>query len=153
MCGNGVRVFMRYLQSAGLVSEQTDVLTRGGIKHVTISGDDIVVAMGRPEVFDDTPKVTTRGAVAAQSIGHVQMPNPHVVVMDANDKVVAVLGDNPEAPKTKGWPNIQSTLTNGKFNSCHACCVDSNGDAYVVEWISTGRIIKLVRKSAIPEME
>jgi DNA-binding beta-propeller fold protein YncE len=76
--------------------------------------------------------------------------NAHLVVLDANDNVAAVLGDNPEAPKTPGWPNIQSTLTNGKFNSCHGCCVDSRGDVYVVEWISTGRIIKLIRQSEVP---
>ena len=71
-----------------------------------------------------------------------------LVVLDGHDKVVAVLGDNPEAPATAGWPNIQDKLIPGKFNSPHACCVDAYGDVYVVEWISTGRITKLVRKSA-----
>jgi len=70
-----------------------------------------------------------------------------LVVLDINDKVVAVLGDNPEAPQTPGWPNIPDKLSPGKFNSCHACCVDSSGDVYVVEWISTGRILKLVRQT------
>ncbi len=74
-----------------------------------------------------------------------------VVVLDGNDKVAAVLGDNPEAPKTTGWPNIQDQMTAGKFNSPHACCVDARGDVYVVEWVSTGRITKLIRKSKAPE--
>ena len=68
-----------------------------------------------------------------------------VTIYDKNDKAVAVLGDNPEAPTTKGWPNIQDKLQKGKFNSPHACCVDSHGDVYVVEWISTGRVTKLKR--------
>lgn len=70
-----------------------------------------------------------------------------LVILDRNDQVTAVLGDNPEAPKTPGWPNIQDKLIDGKFNSPHACCVDSRGNIYVVEWISTGRITKLVRKT------
>lgn len=70
-----------------------------------------------------------------------------LVVLDINDHVTAVLGDNPEAPKTPGWPDIPGKLSDGKFNSCHACCVDSRGDVYVVEWISTGRVLKLVRQA------
>jgi DNA-binding beta-propeller fold protein YncE len=73
-----------------------------------------------------------------------------LVVLDARDNVAAVLGSNPEAPKTEGWPNIQNQLQDGKFNSPHACCVDTRGDVYVVEWISTGRITKLTRRSEVP---
>jgi sugar lactone lactonase YvrE len=69
-----------------------------------------------------------------------------VTILDKNDKPVAVLGDDPQAPKTEGWPNIQDKLKPGKFSSPHACCVDSKGDIYVVEWISTGRVTKLVRQ-------
>ncbi len=68
-----------------------------------------------------------------------------VSIWDKNDQTIAILGDNPDAPKTEGWPNIQDKLQPGKFNSPHACCVDSKGDIYVVEWISTGRVTKLVR--------
>lgn len=69
-----------------------------------------------------------------------------LTILDINDKPVAVLGDNPEAPKIAGWPNIQSHLQDGKFNSPHAACVDSKGNIYVVEWIDTGRVTKLTRK-------
>lgn len=68
-----------------------------------------------------------------------------VTILDMDDKPIAVLGDNPEAPKTTDWPNIPDKLQPGKFNSPHACCVDSRGDLYVAEWISTGRLIKLRR--------
>jgi hypothetical protein len=68
-----------------------------------------------------------------------------LTILDKNDKVAAVIGDNPEAPGTKGWPNIQDKLQAGKFSSPHACCVDSRGDVYVAEWISTGRVTKLKR--------
>ena len=73
-----------------------------------------------------------------------------ILVLDKHDKVAAVLGSNPEAPKTPNWPNIQDHLQPGKFSSPHALCVDKWGDIYVVEWISTGRITKLTRKYAAP---
>jgi DNA-binding beta-propeller fold protein YncE len=68
-----------------------------------------------------------------------------MTILDRNDKLITYLGDNPEAPKTEGWPNIQDKLQPGKFNSPHSCCVDSRGDLYVAEWISTGRVTKLKR--------
>jgi DNA-binding beta-propeller fold protein YncE len=68
-----------------------------------------------------------------------------VTIYDKNDKPVAVLGDAPEMPKTEGWPNIPQHLKVGKFSSPHACCVDSKGDVYVGEWITTGRLTKLNR--------
>ncbi|WP_428939055.1 hypothetical protein [Fontivita pretiosa] len=69
-----------------------------------------------------------------------------VTIFDRDDKLITHLGDNPDAPRTKGWPNIQDQLQPGKFNSPHACCVDSRGDLYVAEWISTGRVTKLRRQ-------
>ncbi len=68
-----------------------------------------------------------------------------VTILDKNDKPVAVLGDDPQAPKTEGWPNIQAKLKPGKFSSPHAACVDSKGNIFVVEWISTGRVTKLAK--------
>lgn len=66
-----------------------------------------------------------------------------VTILDRDDNPVVVLGDNPDAPATPGWPNIQDKLQPGRFNSPHAACVDSHGDIYVVEWIATGRVTKL----------
>jgi len=33
----------------------------------------------------------------------------------------------------------------GKFVHPHDACFDKNGDLYVAEWVSTGRITKLTR--------
>jgi diaminopimelate epimerase len=107
MCGNGVRVFVRYLQHAGLIDGETDVLTRGGVKHVSAAGSDLVVAMGRPEVGDDAPKVTARGGATAEAIAHVQMPNPHVVVLVDSAATLAEL-DLAVAPE------VEPSLPNGQ---------------------------------------
>jgi hypothetical protein len=68
-----------------------------------------------------------------------------VTILDKNDKLVTHLGEAPEIPATPGWPNIQYKMQPGKFSAPHACCVDSHGDIYVAEWISSGRVTKLKR--------
>lgn len=80
MCGNGIRVAMRYLVTAGLVEHNAAVATRGGIKCVWVSGDgNVTVNMGPPRVLADRPVVTA--ALAAPVLGtSVDLPNPHVVV-------------------------------------------------------------------------
>ncbi|MGW2385236.1 diaminopimelate epimerase [Streptomyces sp. NPDC001658] len=79
MCGNGVRVFARYLQHAGYVTEgDLSVATRGGVKSVHIDkAGDITVGMGRallPE-GDVTVSVGERSWPAR----NVNMGNPHAV--------------------------------------------------------------------------
>ncbi|MFI9729570.1 diaminopimelate epimerase [Streptomyces sp. NPDC052092] len=79
MCGNGVRVFARYLQRAGHAAEgDLAVATRAGVKTVHIAKDgDITVGMGRallPE-GDVTVSVGERDWPAR----NVSMGNPHAV--------------------------------------------------------------------------
>ncbi|MEQ8146885.1 diaminopimelate epimerase [Streptomyces sp. OP7] len=79
MCGNGVRVFARYLQRAGHAAEgDLAIATRGGVKTVHIAKDgDITVGMGRallPE-GDVTVSVGERDWPAR----NVNMGNPHAV--------------------------------------------------------------------------
>ncbi|MFJ8781666.1 diaminopimelate epimerase [Streptomyces sp. NPDC102476] len=79
MCGNGVRVFARYLQRAGHVTEgDLAVATRGGVKAVHIAkGGDVTVGMGKallPE-GDVTVSVGDRSWPAR----NVNMGNPHAV--------------------------------------------------------------------------
>ncbi|MFJ1900203.1 MULTISPECIES: diaminopimelate epimerase [unclassified Streptomyces] len=79
MCGNGVRVFARYLQRSGSVGEgDLAVATRGGVKNVHLAKDgDITVSMGRAQLPADGVTVTVgdRGWDAR----NVNMGNPHAV--------------------------------------------------------------------------
>ncbi|MER5628882.1 diaminopimelate epimerase [Streptomyces nitrosporeus] len=79
MCGNGVRVFARYLQRAGLAGDGgLAVATRGGVKRVRLSGDgDVTVSMGRAALLDDGVRVTVDGR--AWDARNVSMGNPHAV--------------------------------------------------------------------------
>ncbi len=84
MCGNGIRVFARYLQTAGLVDPTRldggalPVDTRGGVKWITWCDDgEISVDMGMPELG---------GRVDVSVDGHhltaarIDTGNPHAVV-------------------------------------------------------------------------
>jgi diaminopimelate epimerase len=89
MCGNGVRVFARYLQRAGLAGPgDLSVATRAGVRGVHIAKDaadgtpgDITVRMGRAVLpgGDVTVEVGGRTWPAV----HVSMGNPHAVAFVA----------------------------------------------------------------------
>ena len=56
-----------------------------------------------------------------------------VSIIDADDKIVAQLGDG------DGIPVKEIDKHPDKFATPHALAVASNGDFYVVEWLPTGR--------------
>jgi diaminopimelate epimerase len=91
MCGNGIRVFLRYLQRAGLVEQDAAVATRGGIKYVRSGPDGVLaVEMGQPVVLADRPVATA--ASASPTVGTaVELPNPHIVVELADRQQLAEL--------------------------------------------------------------
>jgi diaminopimelate epimerase len=76
MCGNGIRVFARYLVDTGLVEPgELRVGTRAGVKTVWLErAGDVTVDMGEPALADHHPVVGESTAVV------VSMGNPHVVV-------------------------------------------------------------------------
>jgi diaminopimelate epimerase len=89
MCGNGARVFARYLDDSGLVDSTVPLLigTRAGTRRVVYENDGtITVDMGTPVLRGDT-KVTVGERTWLAT--HVDMGNPHAVVS---------VGQNAEAP-------------------------------------------------------
>ena len=93
MCGNGVRVFFRYLQRSGLVDTSAAVATRGGIKRVLADGGngDVTVSMGRPRILADRPVATAAPLGRRPAAAVIEMPNPHVVVwVDTLDELAAL---------------------------------------------------------------
>jgi diaminopimelate epimerase len=78
MCGNGVRVFARYLWEAGLVTgPSTEVATRAGVRTAYLEWDGIRVDMGAPRILG-----TSRDGLA------ISMGNPHLVYeVDSVDKI------------------------------------------------------------------
>jgi diaminopimelate epimerase len=82
-CGNGIRVFARYLVTEGLEAAGSfDVATRAGEVRVEVpaDGSDITVEMGIPARLADA-KVTV-GDKTWHGFGY-DIGNPHLVVLDA----------------------------------------------------------------------
>ncbi len=96
MCGNGIRVFLRYLIAASLVEQEAAVATRGGIRRVRSRGDGhVTVEMGQPRVLADRPIATAAFQPPRPSAQlpatAVEMPNPHaVVLLDTDDDLAAL---------------------------------------------------------------
>ena len=80
MCGNGVRVFVRYLLDEGLATgPDVDVATRDGVKPTSVLVDGRVrVGMGRVSVGSDPVRVTTVDGSAYDAMP-VDVGNPHAV--------------------------------------------------------------------------
>ncbi|MBV2357050.1 diaminopimelate epimerase [Streptomyces sp. J2-1] len=88
MCGNGVRVFARYLQHAGHVTEgDLAVATRAGVRAVHIAKDgDVTVGMGRARFPDgeDDARITVSVGERSWPARNVNMGNPHAVAFVAD---------------------------------------------------------------------
>ena len=69
-----------------------------------------------------------------------------IKLMDENDRLVAALGENDAAADIEGWPDIPTDhLHPGSFNSPHGMAADRDGNIYVAEFITGGRITRLVK--------
>ncbi|MFF8475023.1 diaminopimelate epimerase [Streptomyces sp. NPDC015414] len=79
MCGNGTRVFARYLQHAGHVAEgDIAIATRAGVKRVHIAKDgDVTVGMGSARLPEGD--VTVSVGERSWPARNVNMGNPHAV--------------------------------------------------------------------------
>lgn len=87
MCGNGIRVFARYLAETGLaVVDETPLLigTRAGVKSVTRSELGFEADLGSWRVEPDEVLVRARGlGVPRPGLG-IDVGNPHIVVALSN---------------------------------------------------------------------
>jgi sugar lactone lactonase YvrE len=78
----------------------------------------------------------------------VYVPDLHsrITIFGRDDRLVTHLGEDQQAYKQKGWPNLEAAyFRNNRFSSPHGVCVDAAGNIYVAEWMKDGRITKLTR--------
>lgn len=84
MCGNGVRVFARYLTDRGLVElapgDTLSIGTRAGVRDIQRSTNGFAVDMGRWRPTSDEVTVRTTGADIARPGQGINVGNPHLVV-------------------------------------------------------------------------
>ena len=106
MCGNGVRVFARYLIEKGLVTlsngETLTVGTRAGVRDVQPNRAGFAVDMGRWKLTDEVTVHASKLPVGRPGQG-INVGNPHVVVALASKDELSAL-DLHQAPKLEPAP-------------------------------------------------
>ncbi|APF33781.1 diaminopimelate epimerase [Microbacterium paludicola] len=87
MCGNGTRVFARYLADAGLASVEAGLRigTRAGVKTITRADNGFEVDLGLWRADDGDVLVRARGLGVARPGQGIDVGNPHVVVALAGE--------------------------------------------------------------------
>jgi diaminopimelate epimerase len=90
MCGNGIRVFARYLVEERLVDAAAPfwVGTRNGLKLLDVDGEIVTVDLGETRVLGET-KVSVGDRTWTAT--HVDMGNPHAVVFVDDEATLAGL--------------------------------------------------------------
>ncbi|WP_405094959.1 diaminopimelate epimerase [Micromonospora sp. NBC_01412] len=79
MCGNGARVFVRYLLETGLATPSgaaLPVATRAGVVRALVEGDTVSVEMRRPQLYDVA--TAALGGLTLSGTA-VDVGNPHLV--------------------------------------------------------------------------
>jgi GTP-binding protein HflX len=105
MCGNGIRVFARFLVEEGLADPQgVEIATRGGVRHVRrLASGEYAVGMGPATGMD---------AIASVMVGNrsypatgVHVPNPHAVVFVTSVSAAGPLDRAPEVSPEHLFPD------------------------------------------------
>jgi len=106
MCGNGVRVFARYLIEKGLASvgngETLTIGTRAGVRDVQPNRAGFAVDMGRWKLAEEVTVHAAKLPVGRPGLG-INVGNPHVVVALASKDELEAL-DLHTAPKLEPAP-------------------------------------------------
>ena len=117
MCGNGIRVYVRFLIESGLAEladgDTLPIGTRGGVRDVQRNKTGFQADMGRWRLDGTEPTVRARNlAVARPGLG-INVGNPHVVVALASDEELdsVDLGYIPILdPEPAGGVNVEFVL-------------------------------------------
>ncbi|WP_419819498.1 diaminopimelate epimerase [Glaciibacter flavus] len=90
MCGNGIRVYARFLIDQGLIDfaegDSVVIGTRGGVRDLQRSGTGFQVDMGRWRLDGGEPLVRARELEVARPGLGINVGNPHVVVALADEE-------------------------------------------------------------------
>jgi diaminopimelate epimerase len=114
MCGNGIRVYTRYLLDNGLVElhpgETLAIGTRVGVRDVQRSTNGFQADLGRWRLESGEPLVRARNLAVARPGQGINMGNPHIVVAlaDADELASADLAYIPQVdPAPDEGANIE----------------------------------------------
>jgi diaminopimelate epimerase len=107
MCGNGIRVFVRYLVETGLAQlapgQSIAIGTRAGVRDVQRVADGFAADLGRWRLSGGEPLVRARELPVARPGLGISVGNPHIVVAVASDDELDAI-DLSRAPELEPTP-------------------------------------------------
>lgn len=107
MCGNGIRVFVRYLLATGLAElapgQSIPIGTRAGVRDVQRTSEGFAVDLGRWRLDGGEPLVKALSLPVARPGQGINVGNPHVVVAVASLTELAAI-DLSTAPELDPAP-------------------------------------------------
>jgi diaminopimelate epimerase len=110
MCGNGARVFVRYLHASGSLSSRSTVIaTRGGLIEAEVLGaesEEIAIGMGSVHSESSPPlPVSVELDGRSWDAQPVHVPNPHAVAFVDSLELVGDLTVPPHVTPAEVFPN------------------------------------------------
>ncbi|MEZ5116395.1 MAG: diaminopimelate epimerase [Candidatus Nanopelagicales bacterium] len=118
MCGNGARVFARYLVTAGLApAGELRFVTRGGVRHAHVDPvGDVVVGMGSAVADAGGAEIRVRVGERDWAATGVLVPNPHAVAFVDDLRHAGPLDTPPEVTPGAAFPdgvNVEFVVDRG----------------------------------------
>ena len=143
--GNGMKEFntahgmtldTRYEPARLLICDRNHQ-PNGRLLHYDLDGNfigEVVTGLGMPT------SVSIQG-------DFVSVPDLHgrLVILDKSNKIISVVGENPDPKKGRSYGILQDQWVEGAFSGTHGSAWDSEGNLYVQDWNISGRLMKLVR--------
>ncbi len=133
---HGMTLDTRYTPARLLICDRNHE-PKGRLLHYDLDGnfiEEVITGLGMPT------------SVAIQG-DFVSVPDlqGRVVILDKSNRIISVLGHNPD-PKLGGNYNVpQEQWKEGIFSGTHGSYWDKDGNLYVQDWNVSGRLMKLVR--------
>lgn len=133
---HGMTLDTRYEPNRLLICDRNHQ-PKGRLLHYSLEGEfiaEVVTGLGMP----------TSAAVQGD---FVSVPDLHgrLVILDKNNTIISVLGNNPDPAKGANFNIPQEQWVEGVFSGTHGSNWDKDGNLYVQDWNVSGRIMKLVR--------
>jgi hypothetical protein len=133
---HGMTLDTRYEPPRLLICDRNHA-PKGRLLHYDLDGnfiDEVVTGLGMP----------TSAAVQGD---FVSVPDLHgrLVILDKNNTIIAVLGNNPDPKMGLNYNIPQDQWKEGIFSGTHGSYWDKDGNLYVQDWNVSGRIMKLMR--------
>lgn len=133
---HGMTLDTRYNPPRLLICDRNHT-PKGRLLHYDLDGnyiDEVITGLLMP----------TSAAVQGD---YVSVPDlqGRVWILDKGNTIVAVLGTNPDPGKRGNFNIPQAQWVEGIFSGTHGSYWDKDGNLYVQDWNTAGRIMKLVR--------